>query len=200
MKTVPQSVECLAHTPNPMQLIERAGRICYKSEAKITPSSAEVFIRMILNRGHESVLEHASATFHIVTDRGISHEIVRHRLASYSQESTRYCSYKSDDLTFIDPGFKRMDTKEGWERACMAAEEAYKRILQHSTPQWARSVLPNSLKTEIVMTANFREWRHFLRMRGARDAHPQIQDIAKMIHQWFSENYPVIVEDITIQI
>jgi len=199
MKTVPQSATCLAYTPYPLQLIERAGRVCYKSESRITLNSAVTFIRMILKRGHESVLEHASATFHIVTDRGISHEIVRHRLASYSQESTRYCNYGSDDLTFIDPGFRRRDNEECWERSCLAAEEAYKRILQHGTPQWARNVLPNSLKTEIVMTANFREWRHFLRMRGAPDAHHQVQDIARMIHDWFSENFPVIVEDLGIE-
>ena len=199
MQTVPQSASCLAHTPNPLQLIERAGRVCYKSESKITATSADKFIRMILARGHESVLEHASATFHIITDRGISHEIVRHRLASYSQESTRYCSYKSSDLVFIDPGFKRRDNATLWERACMEAEDAYKRILQYSTPQCARSVLPNSLKTEIVMTANFREWRHFLRMRAAQDAHPQIQAIAGMILSWFTETYPVIVEDLGLK-
>ena len=197
MKIAKQSVELLACTPDALLLLEKAGRTCYKSEAKITPESAETFVRTILKSGHESVIEHASATFRIVCDRGISHEIVRHRLASYSQESTRYCNYqkKGGEITVIEP--PNLLGGGEWEAAMERAEYSYLRMLENGcTPQIARSVLPTCLKTELVMTANFREWRHFIRMRSAKAAHPQVQAIAGMILQWFDENYPVIVEDL----
>jgi thymidylate synthase (FAD) len=200
MKIAKQSVELLACTPDALLLIEKAGRTCYKSEAKITAESAEAFVRTILKSGHESVIEHASATFRIVCDRGISHEIVRHRLASYSQESTRYCNYgkKGGEITVIMPENLAFGQGRGsWEAAVVAAEHSYLKMLECGClPQIARSVLPTCLKTELVMTANFREWRHFIRMRSAKAAHPQVQEIARMILRWFDENYPVIVEDL----
>lgn len=199
MKIVDQSVECITSTPNALQVIEGAGRTCYKSEEKITSDSAVPFVRGIVKRGHESVLEHASATFRIVTDRGVSHEIVRHRLASYSQESTRYCNYGSRDgeISVIEPPGLNSAMRLGWEMSCKTAESAYITMIKSSVPpQIARSVLPTCLKTEIVMTANFREWRHFIRLRTSIAAHPQIRVIAGMVLFWFLANYPVIVEDI----
>lgn len=149
-----------------LKRIEPAGRICYKSEDRITDESAENFVRMLIERGHESVLEHESITVRFVCDRGVSHEIVRHRIASFSQESTRYCNYSGNrfgnQITFIKPCF--LDEGTGgyklWKQAMFVAEKEYFELLNWGcTPQEARSVLPNSTKTEIVMTANLREWR-----------------------------------------
>lgn len=192
MRVVEQSVHLEWATPEPERIIERAGRTCYKSEEKITEGSAAKFIAMVLARGHESVIEHASASFRIVCDRGISHEIVRHRLCSYSQESTRYCNYgkaqskyevdhgvNDGQVKFIAPPGIRGHAADVWRDACLAAEKAYQELLGIGQPaQIARSVLPTCLKTELVMTCNFREWRHFLKMRLSPKAHPQIQQVA----------------------
>ena len=128
------------------------------------------------------MIEHASASFRIITDRGISHEIVRHRLASYAQESTRYCNYTKDKfenkITVICP--PGLGENVAWLYACEQAEQAYLRLVREGVkPEIARSVLPTCLKTEIVMTANFREWRHFISLRGGKGAHPQIREIAR---------------------
>ncbi len=186
--------------------IEQCGRVCYKSEGKITNGSAEKFIRSIITRGHESVLEHFSVTVKFVVDRGVSHEIVRHRLASYSQESTRYCNYAKEqfgeEITVIEPFYllSRPLEYSMWQAACTVAERAYFDLIGHGcTPQEARSVLPNSLKTEVVMTANLREWRHFFRLRTSAAAHPQIREVAipllfcmdKLIPAVFSDLLPV---------
>jgi len=151
-----------------LRAIEVAGRTCYKSEGAITATSAEKFLRdVIMLKGHESVLEHQSISVRVICDRGVSHEIVRHRLASYSQESTRYCNYASGkfggELTFIRPPFVWSDIMmRTWEEAMRSAESCYLLMIAHfATPQEARSVLPNSLKTEIIITMNLREWRHF---------------------------------------
>ena len=183
--------------------IERAGRVCYKSEGNVKDGSAEKFIKGILDRGHESVIEHFSLTVRIVCDRGVTHEIVRHRLASYSQESTRYCNYAGDrfgnEITVIKPCFWKEGSKEfyNWKSAMLYAEEYYFWLINNgATPQEARSVLPNSLKTEIVMTANLREWRHFLKLRTSKAAHPQMREVACMILDEFSARYPVIFGDI----
>jgi len=187
MNIVEQSVGLLHITSEPEKEIERAGRTCYKSEDKITDDSAAKFIRMITKRGHESVIEHASASFRIITDRGITHEIVRHRLVSYSQESTRYCNYCKDkfgsEITVIEPFYLTPIQREVWFNACCNAERSYMTLIAEGcAPQMARSVLPTCLKTEIVMTCNFREWRHFIKLRTNNAAHPQIRDIARKIH------------------
>lgn len=180
--------------------IERAGRTCYKSECKITPGSAREFVRKIIASGHESVIEHEAITVRIVCDRGVSHEIVRHRLASYSQESTRYCNYgKTGEVTFVEPCFwERGDLKyKLWFSAMSAAETHYLDLLKAAaSPQQARSVLPNSLKTEIVMTANLREWRHFFRLRTSPAAHPQMRQIAIPLLAEFKRLIPLIFDDI----
>lgn len=184
--------------------IELAGRTCYKSENRITHGSAEKFVKGIIQRGHEAVLEHSSITVKFTCDRGVSHEIVRHRLAAYCQESTRYCNYRLKDgnganIFVVEPSTvcKGTEAYSAWFCACLAAERAYFEMLNWGcTPQEARSVLPNSLKTELVMTANVREWRHFLKQRCDVAAHPDIRVLARMLLKVFQEKYPVLFEDI----
>lgn len=189
--------------------IEKIGRVCYKSEGNISDGSAERFITNILKRGHESVIEHESVTVRMICDRGITHEIVRHRIASYSQESTRYCNYAGDkfgnEITVIDitGGFeydlqKETDLKkyEAWMRAMENAEKSYFEMLElGATPQEARSVLPNSLKTEIVITMNLRSWRNFFRLRCDQHAHPQMREVANIALAIFKEKLPVFFSD-----
>ena len=188
-----------------LKRIEKAGRTCYKSEDRITDESAKSFVRKLIERGHESVLEHESITVRFVCDRGVSHEIVRHRLASYSQESTRYCNYSGDrfgsELTFIKPCFFK--EKKGaycsWYNSMDFAECAYFDMLDDGcTPQEARSVLPNSVKTEVVMTANLREWRHFLKLRTAKAAHPQMRELTVPLLHELQEQIPVVFDDIQV--
>lgn len=186
MKIVVPSVKLLWATENPEQSIELAGRTCYKSEDKITPTSAQMFSLKMREHGHHAMIEHAVASFRIVTDRGITHEIVRHRMASFAQESTRYCNYSADKFdkqcSFIQPPDLSEEQLQIWTEFCLRAEADYFKMLDSGcSPQIARSVLPNSLKTEIVMMANFREWRHFVQLRASKAAHPQIRPIAKDI-------------------
>ena len=184
-----------------LRRIERAGRTCYKSEGRVNDDSAEKFVRMItFDRKHHSVLEHESVTVRFICDRGISHEIVRHRLASYSQESTRYCNYSKNkfdnEITVIEPPGMTHTQKIKWYDAMEIAERQYFRMITAGAkPQIARSVLPNALKTEIVMTANLREWRHFFTMRCDTPAHPQMRELAiDLLHQ-FQDLIPVVFED-----
>ncbi len=189
-----------------MKHIERAGRVCYKSEDKMDEHSSEKFIRGLISSGHESVIEHVSVTFKIVCDRGVSHEIVRHRIASYSQESTRYCNYSLDkfgnEITVIKPLFWEEDSPqfELWVDTMKMIEETYFKMINdlRATPEEARSILPNSLKTEIYVTMNLREWRHFLKCRMNKRAHPQIRQIALMVYRILVEKLPVVFEDIEI--
>lgn len=198
-----------------LHFIEKAGRTCYKSEDKITNKSAEKFCEMIQTRNHMSVLEHASATFRIITSRDVLQEIARHRIASYSVESSRYCCYSSDKkgMQFIQPAWisdeeleKEVNLKSGdpisheqmpihtWYTQCKNTEERYNTLISECgwQPQQARSILPGCLKTEIVMTANFREWLHFLELRTSTAAHPDIRIIANMIQDKLSSLYPTI--------
>lgn len=199
MKIVDQSVELLWITPDPEEQIERAGRTCYKSEDRITHDSAGRFVAMLRDSGHHAMLEHAAASFKIITDRGISHEIVRHRIASYAQESTRYCNYSKKkfgkECTFIQPPDLSYGQTIAWRRACRNAEDSYFELLDAGcSPQIARAVLPNCLKTEIVMTANLREWRHFIKLRSSKAAHPQIQEIANHIKEILFQFAPNVIK------
>ena len=179
-----------------LKRIEKAGRTCYKSEDRITEQSAKGFVRKLIERRHESVLEHESITVRFVCDRGVSHEIVRHRLASYSQESQRYVRYNGD-IEFINPRMPNAKAYEAWKKLCERAEETYKELLSYGVqPQQARSVLPNSTKTEIVMTANLREWRHFLKLRTAKAAHPQMRELTVPLLKELQERIPVVFDDI----
>jgi len=168
--------------------IEIAGRTCYQSEPKGDP---EKFIRMIIKRGHESVLEHGSLTFKIRTNRAIANEIVRHRLASYSQESTRYVKY--DDIEFIP----WMTDLEKIERFYKPIELTYKQFIEMGyKAEDARDILPLCTATTLVATMNFREIRHFLKLRLDKAAHPQIRELAGMMLGILKKFYPVFVEDI----
>lgn len=186
-----------------MEHLERCGRVCYKSEDKIADGSAEKFLANIVKRGHEAVLEHFSFTVKFIVDRGVSHEIVRHRLASYCQESTRYCNYSKDgfnnEITVIAPVYL-VDNNAGWtlwKSSCEVAERYYFGLLDWGcTPQEARAVLPTSLKTEVVMTANIREWRHFLKLRTSAAAHPQIREVAVPLLRELQQLVPVLFDDI----
>lgn len=184
--------------------IERAGRTSYKSESNIADGSAEKFIRSIIKRGHESVIEHGSITVRFICNRGVSHEIVRHRLASYTQESTRYVNYSKEkfgnELTFIEPYYfgQNWEVDETWKSFMQKAEDAYMLMLRLGMPpEAARGLLPNDIKTEIVMTANPREWRHFLKLRGSKAAHPDIRFLARDLCKQFQEKFPVLFDDIT---
>lgn len=186
-----------------LRRIELAGRVCYKSEDKITDGSAEKFVKAIIKRGHESVLEHEKITVRFVCDRGVTHEIVRHRIASYSQESSRYCNYSPDGklggITFIEPCFLEKGSYKYnvWKAAMDAAAYAYCSLLANgATPEEARSVLPNSLKTELVMTADLREWRNVMKLRIDKAAHPQMREVMHMLLDQFREKIPVIFDDI----
>lgn len=216
VKIIGASIELLTITPDAELLIERAARTCYKSEHKITcdwkfgnsscggsgyayshlegrpvecPECTEragKFVRSLIERGHESTIEHASASFKVICDRGVTHEIVRHRLCSYSQESTRYCNYGKEqfgkEITVIAPPGLNVSQYTVWLTAMQEAEARYMLLIDTNVPaQIARSVLPNSLKTEIIWTANLREWRHIILLRTSMKAHPQMRDVAGMI-------------------
>lgn len=185
-----------------IQLIEAAGRVCYKSEEKITDTSFVDFLERIVRKGHESVLEHSMLTVRFICDRGVSHELVRHRLASFSQESTRYCNY-GGEVAFIMPCFFEQCLNVYppyvlWKDAMLSSEDTYKEMLkQGASPQEARSVLPNSTKTEVVMTANLREWRHILKLRTSKAAHPQMRELMCPLLEDLKASIPVIFDDIS---
>lgn len=187
---------------NILRQIESAARTCYKSEDKMTDESASKMVKNLINRQHLAMLEHAHITVKFICDRGVSHEIVRHRLASYAQESTRYCNYSlgkfDEEIVVIEPFFFKEGTPEylAWYSACESSEKAYMELIKMGrSPQEARSVLPNSLKTEIVVTMNIREWIHFFNLRaiGTTGApHPQMKEIALRVLEVFAEALPEI--------
>ena len=197
-----------------LQHIEKIGRVCYKSEDRITDDgeSAKKFVKMLISNGHEAMIEHSSLSVKFVVDRGVSHELVRHRIASFAQESTRYCNYSKDkfgnEITVILPCF--FDTGMGilsnslvyqeWKSACECAEERYFNLLKMgATPQQARTVLPNSLKTEITVTANYREWRNFFKLRTAEASHPQMREVAIPLLKELKTLIPIIFDDIEVK-
>lgn len=205
MKIIEPSIEILDEIDGEriIKQLEKMGRVCYKSENRITETSAKEFISRILSSGHESVIEHEKVSVRIICDRGVSHEIVRHRIASYSQESTRYCNYSKEkfgkELTFIKPCFweEKSVLYEIWLEQMQEIENCYNAMIEKGAlPQEARSILPNSLKTEIVVTMNLREWRHFFKLRTSERAHPQMREVALKILQEFSERIPVIFDNI----
>lgn len=197
MKIITPSVELIDFIDGDevLKKIERCGRVCYQSEPKGQP---EKFIRARIKSGHESVLEHVSLTFHIICDRAIQNELVRHRHCAFSVESTRFVKY--NDLTVIKPEFGGNDD----------AERAFKNIAREiqdehygffvklckCPPEIARAVLPLCTKSELFMTTNLREWRSILKLRTSDKAHPQMRIVANKILDVFKEKLPVIVEDI----
>lgn len=189
-----------------LKKLEMAARTCYKSEDRMTGESAESLLKTLIKIGHHSVIEHEYVTVKFICDRGISHEIVRHRIASYSQESTRYCNYSNDkfgkEITVIKPyfWFEGSTRYAMWKMAMQYAEDAYFALLSEGAkPEEARSVLPNSLKTEIVVTFNIREWRHFFTLRTSKKAHPQMRELARPLLYRFQNLIPVLFDDITYE-
>lgn len=190
-----------------LRKIENAGRTCYSSHNNITKGSAEKFIQNIIKSGHDSVIEHASISVRIVSCRGTIYELVRHRIASYSQQSSRYCNFSKDkfgnELTFIKPIFdKKHNVNEElylkqWEESMLMIEKQYLNMSADGViPEYTRHILPNSLKTEIVATMNLRSWRNFLKLRMSQNAHPQIRDIAFKIFDEFNRLLPAIFKDL----
>ena len=197
--------------------IERIGRVCYKSEDRITEDgeSAKKFVKMLIDRGHEAMIEHSSLSVRFTVDRGVSHELVRHRIASFAQESTRYVNYSLDrygneiNVIHIEKGItldKKMNNMdantiaaviEEWERAMEDAEKHYMKMIElGATPQIARTVLPSSTKTELVITANYREWRAFFKLRISATAHPQMREITIPLLEELKKRLPVIFDGI----
>ncbi|MGD9110631.1 MAG: FAD-dependent thymidylate synthase [Phycisphaerales bacterium] len=219
------SIEFLWATPNPLKAIEKAGRICYKSEDKITDTSSIEFVQKLIKRGHLAMIEHASVSYRIICDRGITHEIVRHRLFSFAQESTRYCNY-SNGLQYILPpwtderllpGDLKLNIETNcieynngniielsslnketviWLTACGQSKSHYINLIESGwTPQKARSVLIHSLKTEIVVTGNLRQWMGFFELRCSKAAHPQMQEVANMLISDIHQRIPIFIQD-----
>lgn len=188
------------------RMIEQAGRTCYKSEDRITEDSAARFVRGIVKNHHEAMLEHASMTVKFIVDRAVANEIVRHRIASFAQESTRYCNYSTDkfgrEITVIEPCYfeNAHEGKQYWKTACETAEREYFNLLNFGCmPEEARAVLPLSTKTELIMTANMREWRHFLNLRAAGatgNPHPQMLEVAKSLLEELKGYMPELFGDI----
>ena len=194
--------------------IEYIARTCYKSEDMMTDLSAVKMVESLINRGHEAMLEHCVISVKFIVDRGVSHELVRHRVASFAQESTRYCNYSKDkfgnELTFIKPCFWEhfSDNIEDnfalgeWEAAMADAEKHYFKLIENgATPEQARTVLPNSIKTEVVMTANLREWRHFFKLRAlgiTGKPHPQMLEVTVPLLAEFKTLIPVVFDDLIV--
>lgn len=181
-----------------LKRLEKSARTCYKSENKIYDGSAHKLLRQILAGGHESVIEHENITVRFICDRGVSHELVRHRLAAYSQESTRYCDYNKKGIQVIKPCFWQDDFRfQMWKRHMEECESVYDCLrTMGASPQEARCVLPNSLKTEIVMTTNIREWRHVLKLRTSSKAHPQMRELMIPLLHELQSKIPLLFEDI----
>jgi len=230
MKVIKPSYEIMHLDPEDIYRIERAARTCYKSEGKIKAGTAEELITLLIKSGHEAMLEHSQMSVIFTVDRGVSHELVRHRLASFAQESTRYCNYSFDrfgnEITVIEPSFYKDIPEEekaeiraifngekqeragfeitdihkryaNWYTSCQLAESNYFKLLQlGASAQEARSVLPNSLKTDIVVTANYREWRTIFKLRAAKGAHPDMLNIMQLLLADVKANVPVIFDDI----
>ena len=220
MKIIEQSHEIIHLPENSLQMIEAAGRTCYKSENKITDTSAENFVKMLRDRGHEAMLEFGDITVKFITNRGVTHELVRHRLFSFAQESTRYVKY-GGDTEFIRPvwcsekmlGLWNFDnplletkslpynelTESEWIffDFCHEAEVSYKYLLDEGwRPEQAREVLPNSLKTEIVVKGNIREWRHTFKLRTSKKAHPQMRALMLPLLEELQQKIPVVFDDV----
>ncbi len=207
MRCVDQSATLVQCTQNAAAMLERIARVCYNSEDRMAcdcvdgecekcQARRDKFLGGLKERRHDSVFEHASATFRIVTDRGITHELVRHRLASFTQSSTRYIKY-DDDLPVVPPLFKTADEEAVWRVGVEQAEAAYRKLLESGVPaENARDVLPTCTAATIFVTANFREWRHILKLRLARGAHPKIRLLARIMWEALTPQCPIYFADL----
>lgn len=203
MIVVPQSVELRWITPNALEEIEFAGRIAWKSEDRITETSAEAFVKTLIDKQHLSVIEHASASFHIITERSVAQELTRHRLFSVTMESARFCNYSKDkfsnQIRVVQPPELDEPSVQVWKDSIVQAEAAYMKLIANTRPELARSVLPMCLKTELVLTGNFRQWRNFLQQRLSKTAkiQPQTREVAYMILNILKLEVNVVFDDIT---
>lgn len=182
-----------------LRTIEAFGRVSHRTEEAQTENSWERFIpAVVLQHGDWSIVEHAIASVEFLVDRGMSHEIVRHRIASYTQESTRFVNYgKQDSVSFIKPVLSTESQKEQWDLAIKTSEVAYLNLLSLGiAPQIARSVLPNALATKLIVTANLRSWRNFLLLRTTKETHPQLREISLDLLKQFQERIPILFSDI----
>ena len=175
-----------------LSAICRAGKTCYKAANIKTKEKIETFIKGLIKRGHESVIEHSLASFRIICSRGLMAELTRHRLAQFSIESTRYCNYNKKGFTVITPDWlgqgKAVATK-AWIDGITNCFNTYDKLINEGIPpEYARGVLPLDLKTEIVMSANLREWRHIVKLRTSKEAHPQIQRLVNDIKNMFLDS------------
>lgn len=219
MKIIKPYFEVYENLPDPAYTewilfkLDKIGRTCYKSEASDDSESAGRFVRKLIEHGHEAMLEHVSISVKFVVDRGVSHELVRHRMASFAQESTRYCNYSKDkfgnELTFIEPCFwsdtypsNTWHLMNQWKLDMEMFEEKYMQMIkQGAKPEEARAVLPNSLKTEIWMTCNLREWRHVLKLRAAGTTgkpHPQMAEVMIQLLKYMKQYLPDVFFDIEV--
>jgi thymidylate synthase (FAD) len=191
-------IELMPSGEEALKTLELYGRVAYKSEERITPESAKTFVKTLVDRQHESVLEHCSAIVRFICDRGISHELVRHRLCSFTQESTRYVNYGKRGLQVICPPELEGHALKAWTVAVEAAERSYNILLSYGVkPQIARALLPHCAKTELVVTANFRQWRHIFKMRCAKSAHPQMRELMVPLLEEFKRRVPIVFDDLT---
>ncbi len=200
MKLIEQSHQILFLPDNALQLIEKAGRTCYKSEDKITSDSSDKFVKMLIDRGHLAMIEFGFIGVKFITNRGVTHEMVRHRMCSFAQESTRYVKYDGE-MEFVKPVWWT-DTDLIAELMfldhCKQSEQVYKNLLKKGwPPQQAREVLPNALKTEIVVGANIREWIHIFTLRCSNKAHPQMSALMRPVLEELKTKIPVVFEGIT---
>lgn len=206
MKVIQASYEILSDLTDTISLlrdIERAGRVCYKSENRITDDSCRQFCKTLIEHGHEAMIEHAHLSVKFTIDRGLSHEIVRHRLFSFAQSSTRYCNYSKgkfgNEISVIKPDEFELNTDSFniWYNLCKHAETAYMDLLNIGVrPELARNVLPISLATELVVTGNIREWRHFFNLRCDKAAHPQMRAIVIKLLNELKQKIPILFDDI----
>lgn len=217
MKIIDQYHEIVSVPDGLLQTLEKAGRTCYKSEDRITAGSAEKFVQMLINRGHHAMIEFGDIIVRFVTNRGVTHEMVRHRLCSFAQESTRYVNYGGDDIEFIRPvwvapafSIKQINANPNlvltgpgeyrFHYSCYHSEIEYKALLKDNwRPEQAREVLPNALKTEIVVKGNIREWRHIFTLRCSPKAHPQMRALMIPCMNELRGNLPVVFDDIEPQ-
>ena len=193
MKTIYQSHKVLRITRKPIELIEQAGRVCYASEMSDAPEGSKAFVRNLIKRGHESVIEHASATILFITSRSVTHELVRHRLCAFSQESQRYVNGLKHGIEFIE----NIEGPQLDPALLGTLEVKYRTLIKDGyLPQHAREILPNCTATRIVVTANFREWRHIFKLRTSKAAHPQIRALMIAALKDMQNTVPVIFEGI----
>ena len=186
-----------------MKKIEKACRTCYRSEGSITEDSYKKLLKNCITRGHESVLEHEKITVRMYADIGVYKDLTRHRIASFSIESTRYCNYGKDkfdnEIKFIKPCNIEKGTKlyEKWEKACQDIEKNYLQMAElGATPDQMRMILPHSTASEIVMTANIREWKHVLNLRCSKFVHPSIRQLLIPVLLRFKKDMPEIFGDV----